>query len=595
MRMFKVWPLAAFLLPLEAAAFPNILGAWEDIYPDSIASDIQCGLCHQDVVNGGEPWNAYGWAIREEIQGGTNRDQAIANVETDDSDSDDLALENIDEIIRGYQPGWRLGNNNTLFFSNGSTSTNQAPPMALALTDIDFPESIDDPITTPIQDSSTTLTLLKVAEDFDSPLRAVKAPGINGSLFVVEQTGKVFRTDLETGEKTLFMDTSGTLVTPADGCNECGLLGLAFHPNFVQNGLFYTYQSEPDNATPDFTTLLPGLDAVHQTKIVEYSASDPSCNSFVNRRRTILTIDQPQSNHNGGDLVFDDEGALYISLGDGGGASDFGRGHGPLGNGRNSESILGTILRIDPLGRDVGKEYAVPSDNPFVNGPGIDEIYAYGFRNPFRMSFDSVTGELYTGDVGQDDIEEVDLVVKGGNYGWNWKEGSFFFYYYPNPSNPAATIRFVSDVEPPGLPNDLIDPVGEYDHDEGRSITGGYVYRGANINTVLGSDAIAGKYIFADLLGDVFELNLDTQEIKRFPLTAGFSGLITGFGQDADNELYLLTGAGEGSLFKLTEPGDAPSSPNADGESPICPPPPPSEDLCLPIVTADGTTVVICL
>lgn len=589
MRIVGLAGMIALLLmrSSSAFAFPAILDDWSTYYPESTADDIGCQLCHANAELGGEPWNAYGWAIRDELQDmNTSNEEAFSLVEFDNSDADSLGIENFQEFIRNFQPGWREGNNNTHFFKDGGTLNNQAPPATPATTAIDFPAELSDPIPGGFAASPTALTLTEIAP-FDSAVRAVKAPGIDGSLFVVEQGGHVYRTDLATGQKSLFLDASANLV----GCNECGLLGLAFHPDFQNNGLFYTYQSETIDAEPaDFSTF---QNPNHQSKIVEYQVSDASCNSFPQRRETLLIIDQPQGNHNGGDLVFGENNLLYISLGDGGGASDYGPGHGNLGNGRNNENVLGTVLRIDPLGNNSANgKYGIPADNPFVGTPGVDEIYAYGFRNPFRMSFDTQTGELYLGDVGQNEVEEIDQVVKGGNYGWNWKEGSFFFYYYPNPSNMANTIRFVSDVAAPGAPMDLIDPVGEYDHDEGISITGGYVYRGAAVDAVLGADALFGKYIFADLVGGLFELNLDTGEIKEFALAGGLPGLVTGFGQDADQELYLVTGAGAGSLYKLTEAGDAPFTPQADGEEALCPA---GEDFCLPIKASNGNIAQVCL
>lgn len=583
------------LLAPYAQSFPSILSAWESVYPDSTSSDAECQLCHASANVGGEPWNAYGWDIREDLQGTAKSVQdfinAINSAGEFDQDGDDLSLLSKEEIFRGFQPGWRLGNNNTLFNKNETTIENQPPPNLPATTSLDFPPALIATGLPPIDDSLTQVSLQQIGTGFNAPLRAIKAPGIDGSLFVVEQRGKIFRTDLATGTKTLFLDVGSSLVN----CGECGLLGLAFHPDFQSNGLFYTYQSEPALSTPDFTTLVGQQTADHQTKIVEYRASDPTCNSFISKQKTLLTIDQPQSHHNGGDLVFDTNGYLYVSLGDGGQASDYAlRGHGDLGNGRDNTNILGAIIRVDPLGQNsINGKYGIPASNPFVGESGLDEIFAYGLRNPFRMSFDINTQELYTGDVGQDQVEEVNRIVSGGNYGWNWKEGTFFFYYFPTTAgNDNDSTRFISDIAPPGLPLDLIDPVGQYDHAEGISITGGYVYRGTAIDTILGENAIFGKYIFADLTGGLFEMNTSSGLMREFSVAGGIPGLVTGFGQDADNELYILTGAGPGGLYKIVEIGDALSSPQAQGESAICPP---AEELCVPIKAANGTIAVVCL
>lgn len=300
-----------------------------------------------------------------------------------------------------------------------------------------------------------------------------------------------------------------------------------------------------------------------------------------------MVIDQPQNNHNGGDLAFDNNDNLYISLGDGGGANDQGPGHGLLGNSRNSSNVLGSILRIDPLGMNSANgKYGIPIDNPFVDEAGEDEIFAFGLRNPYRMSFDAMTDDLYTADVGQNEVEEVDLITSGGNYGWNWKEGSFFFY------NSANTGTFISSVAPPGLPNNLVEPIAEYDHDDGVSITGGYVYRGTQIA------ALQGRYVFGDFLRRLFYLD-DSQNILEF-LGSGVSAFVAGFGQDADNELYVVTredsrpSGFEGKLQKIMLSGGAFSAPDSTGESAQCPPSE-DQDLCLPIKTQNDKIAVICL
>ena len=224
----------------------------------------------------------------------------------------------------------------------------------------------------------------------------------------------------------------------------------------------------------------------------------------------------------------------------------------------------------------------------------MDEIYAYGFRNPYRISFDKNTDELYAADVGQNKIEEIDFVTIGGNYGWNWKEGSFAFYS----SNSSGT--YVSNVDHPGQPNDLIDPIGEYGRQDGIAVTGGYVYRGSTIGDK------NGDYIFGDFSGPsiqtatgrIFSLDVTNGDIEEFGLANNINGYITAFGQDADNELYVLvndqfTPSGQqGRLMKLVETGNTVSPPVSIGESAQCPP---SEGLCFPIKAVSGNISLICL
>jgi len=585
-------------------ATPSILSAWRITYPNSTADDISaagCQLCHVNP-GGASPWNVYGWDLRTEFRSnGGDLDAALTALERLNVDGNLVGANVLDQINNNFQPGWTEGNTNTIYFSGGATDANQPPPSLPSTTAYDFPSVIGNPIPSNISLGSS-LNTLQIAGDFNAPLKAVKAPGIDGSLFVVEQTGKIFRVDLTTGEKTLFHDVTADLVTLSGGYDERGLLGLAFHPDYQNNGLFYTYQSEPRRASQDalvdFTTLTGSQSPNHRSMVVEYRAAIPSCNSAIQKQNNVLIIDQPQFNHNGGDLVFDPMGNMYVSLGDGGARDDAGPGHGLFGNGRDLNTVLGTILRIDPLGTTSSNgRYSVPADNPFVgSNEGIDEIYAYGFRNPFRLSFDAQTGELYTGDVGQGDLEEIDIVVNGGNYGWNWKEGSFFFYR-------TVVQTYVSDVAPPNLPGNLIDPIGEYDHDEGISITGGYVYRGSALGD------LQGKYIFGDYSGSNFSsgqgrlMYLDPVmgNIAEFNLSQALPGYLTGFGQDADNELYAVTNdqfttsGTNGALVKLVGPSGQSAPPASQGESAECTVPEPNEDFCVPVIATNGSIAVICL
>jgi glucose/arabinose dehydrogenase len=366
----------------------------------------------------------------------------------------------------------------------------------------------------PINASGTKIQLELVTSGLVAPNKGTVAPGLPNHLFVVDQPGQVWAVNLTTGVKTPFLDVSARLVTLGvlgpNTFDERGLLGLAFHPNFQQNGLLYTYTSEPNAGPPTFPTTLPaGSAADHQNVVAEWQAvnpANPAMGVQAMSRRELLRVDWPQFNHDGGDLAFGPDGFLYISMGDGGGADDADGqlfisvpeqgdrpivGHQGNGNAQKLNTPLGKILRIDVNGNNSANgQYGIPADNPFIATPGavVDEIFAFGFRNPFRMSFDTATGDLYVGDVGQNDIEEVDLVVKGGNYGWNAKEGTLFFHINGNEEG------FASDVDDNGRTSpDMIDPIAQYDtHGEGHSVIGGFVYHGSRI------PQLKDHYVFAE-------------------------------------------------------------------------------------------------
>jgi len=315
--------------------------------------------------------------------------------------------------------------------------------------------------------------------------------------------------------------------------DERGLLGVAFAPDYSTSGLLYTYTSEPAAGEADFSTIPAGESANHQSVVTEWRVPDPAVAGSVvdpTTARELLRLDEPQFNHNGGAVNFGPDGRLYISIGDGGQADDEGTGHGPDGNGQDTTTVLGKLIRIDPLGdNSANGRYGIPADNPFVDdAESLGEIFAYGFRNPFRFSFDMQTGDLWLADVGQNDIEEVNLVEAGGNFGWNVKEGTFFFD--PNGDGDGFVTAFASGAVPP----DLIDPVAQYDHDEGIAVIGGFVYRGDAIA------ALQGRYVFADLFGRVFHLD-ENDEIREFSFQDGDLQLsILGFGEDGRGNIYLL-------------------------------------------------------
>lgn len=416
---------------------------------------------------------------------------------------------------------------------------------------------VEDPIPDPIQKGSIRLRLKQIATGLTAPNWAVPIPGATEHLYVSDQDRKLWRIDLTTNNKEILIDSFSSNQVPLgafgdESYDERGFLGFAFHPRYTDNGLFYTYDSEIAIGTSDFSTIPPGATANHRSVIAEWRFASPSLNdppAAIERIRDLLTIDQPQFNHDGGALNFGPDGMLYIALGDGGGADDRDGqnsmiGHGVDGNGQNPGNPLGSLLRIDPLGNNSSNgKYGIPADNPFVGSSAIlPETYAYGFRNPFRFSFDSQTGALVLADVGQNDIEEVNLVQPGGNYGWGLKEGSFRFE--PNGNDPG----FVTDGTVIG---NFIDPVIQYDHDEGIAVIGGFIYRGHTI------PALQGKYVFGDTArtgnadGRIFYS--DGSEILELDLAdrdqPGF--WILGFGQDGDGELYVL-GNTTGTPFGTT-------------------------------------------
>lgn len=437
-----------------------------------------------------------------------------------------------------------------------------------------------DPIPGTIPKSTIAIELQTVATNLVAPVLLTHAGDGTDRQFIVDQPGQIRLIKNGALQATPYLDASSLLVSPLGGIippfqdpfgdfDERGLLGLAFHPDFdditkAGYGKFYTYTSEPVNGPADFTVPLPIGDVFnHQSVIREWNvdpgadviAGDPAIIS-----RELMRVDEPQFNHNAGMVAFGPDGNLYISFGDGGAADDNAPGHGTTGNGQNPGNILGTIVRIAPLGSNsTNGQYGIPASNPFVSDSGkLDEIFAYGFRNPFRFSFDvdpatgaitpGTTGQLIVADVGQNQIEEVDIVTSGGNFGWNQKEGSFRF---------DAGVVFGDLI---GVPPGLIDPVLEYDHDEGISVIGGFVYHGSAI------PELVGKYVFGDFSdagfftpgGRLFVGDLTTGVIEE--LTLGFDDrslgqFVKGFGQDADGELYVTVGTNLGPFRDATGQG----------------------------------------
>lgn len=335
------------------------------------------------------------------------------------------------------------------------------------------------------------------------PVALLQAPHRHDVWYVVEQAGRVLRVE-RNGRSSVFVDLTNRVES---GPNEAGLLGMAFDPGFPANGRVYlSYTRRGLLGQPELISVL-----------VRYRSHDAGLSLNVASEEELLEVDQPYGNHNGGDIHFGPDGYLYFGLGDGGAAGD------PQDNGQNTQTLLGSLLRLDVSGD--GEDYQIPPDNPFARGGGRAEIYAYGLRNPWRWSFDRDTGVLWLADVGQNAWEEVNRIRRGGNYGWNLREGRHCYS---------------GECERPGL----IDPVAEYSHAEGCSITGGYVYRGHTIPT------LNGTYLFGDYCsGKVWGLDV-MQETMPPRLLLQTSLNIASFGEDNDGELYVVDLGGR--IFRLT-------------------------------------------
>jgi glucose/arabinose dehydrogenase len=367
--------------------------------------------------------------------------------------------------------------------------------------------------------SPITLKAQQLTDNLEAPT-VMAFPG-NGDIWVAEQRGKirVIKNGKLTDEPLL--DLKSKMIKVNNGYEERGLLGIALHPKFKTNRKFYVFYSAPSANKSD-----------HMDVVAEYKLPVNSGPIDPNSGRIILTQEKPDGNHDGGCLQFGPDGYLYLSFGDGGGQGDK---HGEIGNGQKLNILLGKILRIDI---NTPKGYLVPKDNPFVGRKDASpEIWAYGFRNPYRFSFDKVTKQLFAGDVGQDLWEEVDIVKKGANYGWRLFEGT-------HPYNPAGG----SDTK------GITMPITEYSHREGVSVIGGYIYNGVKI------PVLKSKYFFADWAGTVFYLEKAGAKWNRGKVTLQnlpANLKITGFGEDPSGELYMMTnadtgpGAIKGSVYKI--------------------------------------------
>lgn len=351
----------------------------------------------------------------------------------------------------------------------------------------------------------SNLSLSSVVSGLSVPTDLQSAGDGSGRLFVTEQVGLTRVIQNGALANAPFLDIRNKVTTQG----EMGLLGLAFHPSFAQNGKFYVHYDRTNAA------------GAFQSVIAEYRVggagqADPAS------ERILLTVDQPQfTNHKGGQLAFGPDGFLYVALGDGGGKGD------PSNNGQNPQTLLAKVLRIDIDTASNGRQYGVPVDNPFVSGGGLPETWAWGFRNPFRFSFDRSTGRMFLGDVGENRFEEVDIVQRGANYGWSTMEANHCFKPTTGCNETGLTM-----------------PIFEYDHSGEAGIIGGYVYRGSKIT------GLQGSYVFGDLSsGHIWALTETSPGNWSRTLLISSGKSITSFGQDQDGELYVLDAAGSVSLL----------------------------------------------
>lgn len=392
-----------------------------------------------------------------------------------------------------------------------------------------------------IEKGDLTIELEAVASGLVSPVHLTHAGDGSGRVFVVDQSGPIRIIKDGVLLERPFLDLSSQIPVLNTGFDERGVLGLAFHPDYANNGRFFVRYSRPRTSGPIGGPCRGTSRGCHEEVLAEFRVSDSDPDVANPDANILFRIDKPEFNHNAGTVAFGPDGYLYFSLGDGGGANDdlhqSELWHTTQGNGQNIETPLGAMLRVDVSS---SSPYAIPPDNPFLDGAGVNEIYAWGFRNPFRFSFDDGPGgdgRLYLGDVGQDVYEELNIVEKGRNYGWARREGRHCF----DPFNPK---NHPEECDTTGL----TDPIVEYMQLEGGlSILAGYVYRGTQ------SPALEGRFIFGDFSmqfqtpsGRLYYLDEPTpgeHRILEFKITDAdvpYGRYLKGFGRDEAGEIYVL-------------------------------------------------------
>jgi glucose/arabinose dehydrogenase len=422
-----------------------------------------------------------------------------------------------------------------------------------------------------IQEGDITVHIQEIAGGLASPVCLTHSGDGSGRLFVVDQTGSIL---IIKDGKLLpqpFLDLRSKIVTVHPQYDERGVLGIAFHPDYASNGRFFVRYSAPRDGGPEEPCSQPGfIVGCHKEVLSEFQVSSNPDFANPGSETVLFTVDKPQFNHNGGQIIFGPDGYLYFSLGDGGGANDGladnPPSHGPTGNAQNLQVALGKLHRIDV---DGAKPFQVPPDNPFVGTGAVESVWAYGLRNPYRFSFDREgTHELFLADVGQDMFEEVDVIVKGGDYGWPIREGLHCFDPF-HTTTPPATCPTTG----------LLDPIAEYDHGQGIAAVGGFVYRGSRF------PELVGKYVFGDFTRDFGPtgklLYIDTEgdrsKIYSFRLGSDNHPLglaLKGFGEDEAGEIYILAstnigpGGTGGQVYRITReaPNQIPGDISQDGK-----------------------------
>lgn len=444
--------------------------------------------------------------------------------------------------------------------STAPTSVPGASPSAAAIAPASpTPLASPSPSPSPKASPSPDVAVQTVVSGLTAPVGLVAVPGDATHVVIIEQTGLISRLDFTTGATTPYLDLRDRVVPLRPDYDERGLLGVAFHPDFATNGRLFAYYGAPLRAGAaagqDHTDTLSEF----RVDPAQPDRADPSS------ERIVLQFEQPQFNHSGGGLGFGPDGMLYLGTGDGGGQGDASEGHSAGGNAQDLAKLNGKILRLDVDGK---RPYAIPTDNPSLGTGARPEIYAYGLRNPWRLSWEpGGDRRLIVSDVGYGRFEEIDTVASGGNYGWRIREGAHCLDVDAPLTEPTTCATAGADGKP------LIDPVLEYAHRSvGVAVVGGYVYEGAAI------PALHDRYVFADFsadpnndlsrpLGSLLVATPaatpgDPWQRGRLTVAGGpLNRFVTGLGQDGAGELYVLTrtnlgpiGA-TGEVLKIVAPG----------------------------------------